>query len=77
MAAEIDSELNQWVEMLRSPDPRDRLVAVKTLQHLGDEAALEPLIMALEDERFTMPSVYPTFCPSSVPKMPNCAKQPS
>lgn len=49
MPANIDSELNQWLEMLRSPNESDRLVAVKTLQHLGDENALA-LITALKDE---------------------------
>jgi len=36
MIAENDSELNQWLEMLRSPELSDRLVAVKKLQYLGD-----------------------------------------
>ena len=33
----IDPEVVEWVEMLRSPDLNDRLVAAKSLQHLGDE----------------------------------------
>ncbi|EDX84427.1 PBS lyase HEAT-like repeat domain protein [Synechococcus sp. PCC 7335] len=48
--ADIDPEVVQWVEMLRSPDLNDRLVAAKSLQHLGDEDAIESLVLALEDE---------------------------
>lgn len=50
MYADSDPELNQWVEMLRSPELEERLVAAKNLQILGDEAATEPLILALQDE---------------------------
>ncbi|MGB3291758.1 MAG: HEAT repeat domain-containing protein [Phormidesmis sp.] len=46
----IDPEVVQWVEMLRSPDLNDRLVAAKALQHLGDEDAIDTLIIALKDE---------------------------
>ena len=46
----IDPEVVEWVEMLRSPDLNDRLVAAKSLQHLGDEDAIEGLIGALDDE---------------------------
>ena len=50
MIAENDSELNQWLEMLRSPELSDRLVAVKNLQYLGDEEATNALLLALSDE---------------------------
>ena len=50
MNAETDSELNQWLEMLRSPDLSDRLVAVKNLQYLGDEEATNALLIALSDD---------------------------
>ena len=43
----MDSELQQWLEMLRSPNVDDRLVAVKTLQHMGDEEILAPLLEAV------------------------------
>lgn len=46
---EIDSEVVQWVEMLRSEDLNDRLVAAKALQHLGDEDAIDDLVKALDD----------------------------
>ncbi|MDJ0708588.1 MAG: HEAT repeat domain-containing protein [Leptolyngbyaceae cyanobacterium MO_188.B28] len=48
--SDIDPEVVQWVEMLRSPDLSDRLVAAKALQHLGDEDAIEGLIAVLNDE---------------------------
>jgi hypothetical protein len=35
MYVDTDDELNQWVELLRSPNLDERLVAVKSLQHLG------------------------------------------
>src|SRR6476469_5977250 len=50
MHIDTNDELHEWVEMLRSPDLNERLVAVKTLQHLGDEQAVYPLILALQDE---------------------------
>ncbi|AKG21434.1 HEAT repeat domain-containing protein [Calothrix sp. 336/3] len=50
MSINTDSELNQWLEMLRSSDVNERLVAVKTLQHLGEEEAVDALMIALEDE---------------------------
>ncbi len=46
----LDPEVVQWVEMLKSPDLSDRLVAAKTLQHLGDEDTIESLITALKDD---------------------------
>lgn len=48
--SELDPEVVQWVDMLRSPDLNDRLVAAKTLQHLGDEDTIDSLIAALKDE---------------------------
>lgn len=52
----MDAELEQWLELLQSPDVNDRLVAVKTLQHLGDEDALEPLLEALKDDSLLVQS---------------------
>ena len=46
----LDPEIVQWAEMLQSPDLNDRLVAAKTLQHLGDEDTIEILVAALKDE---------------------------
>ncbi|MEA5466798.1 HEAT repeat domain-containing protein [Leptothoe sp. PORK10 BA2] len=48
--SELDPEVVQWVEMLQSPDLNDRLVAAKTLQHLGNEDTIESLIVALNDD---------------------------
>ncbi|MEM8501668.1 MAG: HEAT repeat domain-containing protein [Cyanobacteria bacterium P01_D01_bin.1] len=48
--ADLDPDVVQWVEMLRSPDLNDRLVAAKTLQHLGDEDTIDSLIAALKDD---------------------------
>jgi hypothetical protein len=36
----FDPEVQQWVEMLGSEDVNDRLVAVKSLQHIGEEEAI-------------------------------------
>ena len=47
---ELDPEVVQWVELLRSEDLNDRLVAAKALQHLGEEDAIDSLIVALTDE---------------------------
>ncbi|ESA38140.1 heat repeat-containing protein [Leptolyngbya sp. Heron Island J] len=47
---DLDPEVVQWVEMLRSQDLNDRLVAAKSLQHLGDEDAIDALIQSLNDE---------------------------
>ncbi|MFO0213083.1 MAG: HEAT repeat domain-containing protein, partial [Pseudanabaena sp.] len=46
----MDSEMDQWLEMLRSPNVEDRLVAVKSLQHIGDEEIFTPLLEAVKDE---------------------------
>ena len=47
---DLDPEVVQWVEMLQSSDLNDRLVAAKTLQHLGDEDTIDSLITALKDD---------------------------
>ncbi|MFN7657989.1 MAG: HEAT repeat domain-containing protein, partial [Dolichospermum sp.] len=57
MFTDTNSELNQWLEMLRSPDVSDRLVAVKSLQHLGEDAAVDALIIALEDESIAVQKI--------------------
>jgi HEAT repeat protein len=57
MIAENDSELNQWLEMLRSPELSDRLVAVKNLQYLGDEEATNALLLALSDESIAVQKI--------------------
>ena len=46
----IDLEVIQWVDMLKSEDLNDRLVAAKALQHMGDEDTIDALIGALDDE---------------------------
>ncbi|PSN17027.1 PBS lyase [filamentous cyanobacterium CCP5] len=57
---DMDPEVAQWVEMLRSPSLEERLVAAKSLQHLGDEDAIEPLIGALNDENPTVQTIAVT-----------------
>ncbi|MFN7377583.1 MAG: HEAT repeat domain-containing protein, partial [Pseudanabaena sp.] len=72
-----DSELQEWIELLQSDDLSDRLVAIKSLQHLGDEAALDVVVLALNDEspavqkiaiatlwEFANPKVIPKLIPS-------------
>lgn len=49
-SVELDPEVVQWVEMLKSDDLNDRLVAAKALQHLGDEDTIEALINVLDDD---------------------------
>ncbi|MEH2026813.1 hypothetical protein [Nostoc sp.] len=39
----MNDDLKHWLEMLRSPDVNDRIVAVKTLQHLGDDETIDAL----------------------------------
>ncbi len=46
----LDPEVAQWVDMLRSQDLSDRLVAAKALQHMGDEDTINALIDVLDDE---------------------------
>lgn len=50
MFTDTDSELNQWLEMLRSVNEGDRLVAVKSLQHLGEDAAVDGSISSLLEQ---------------------------
>ena len=70
-------ELQEWIELLQSDDLSDRLVAIKSLQHLGDEAALDVVVIALNDEspavqkiaiatlwEFANPKVIPNLIPS-------------
>ncbi|MBX2864726.1 MAG: HEAT repeat domain-containing protein [Leptolyngbyaceae cyanobacterium MAG.088] len=47
---DLDPEVVQLVEMLQSQDLNDRLVAAKSLQHLGDEDTIDALILCLNDE---------------------------
>jgi HEAT repeat protein len=49
MSIALNDELTPWIELLRSPTVSDRLVALKTLQHLADDAAIAPVITALQD----------------------------
>lgn len=53
----MNNDLKDWLEMLRSPDVNDRLVAVKTLQHLGDEETIDALIIALKDENIAVQKI--------------------
>ncbi|MEM6449953.1 MAG: HEAT repeat domain-containing protein [Cyanobacteria bacterium P01_D01_bin.105] len=57
---DIDPEVVEWVEMLRSEDLNDRLVAAKALQHLGDENAIDALIGVLDDESPTLQEIAVT-----------------
>lgn len=77
MPTNTNSELNQWIELLHSSDESDRLVAVKTLQHLGDEDALEPLITALKDEsiavqKLAVIALWELANPAAVPALIPC-----
>lgn len=49
-ATNLDPEVVQWVNMLRSQDLNDRLVAAKALQHMGDEDTIDALIDVLDDD---------------------------
>ncbi|MGB7085025.1 MAG: HEAT repeat domain-containing protein [Phormidesmis sp.] len=74
---EIDPEVVQWVELLRSPDLNDRLVAAKALQHLGDEDAIEALTTALSDDSPTVQEIAITALwemanPVVIPPLLNC-----
>jgi|GEM_PF-5033630 len=44
----MNLDLSECLAMLKSEEVGERLVAVKTLQHLGEEEALDPLILALQ-----------------------------
>jgi HEAT repeat protein len=57
MYNDTHNNANYWLEMLRSPEVDDRLVAVKALQHLGDEEAIDSLILALKDENFNIQKI--------------------
>ncbi|MGA0198208.1 MAG: HEAT repeat domain-containing protein, partial [Prochlorotrichaceae cyanobacterium] len=60
MPVDIDPEVAQWVEMLKSPSVDDRLVAVKSLQHLGEDTAIDALIEALKDDNSMVQSIAVT-----------------
>ncbi|MEL6321965.1 MAG: HEAT repeat domain-containing protein [Cyanobacteria bacterium J06626_14] len=73
----IDPEVMQWVEMLRSPDLNDRLVAAKALQHLGDEDAIDGLIDALDDEspkvqEIAVMALWEMANPKAIPALLTC-----
>ncbi|MBE7383919.1 MAG: HEAT repeat domain-containing protein [Leptolyngbya sp. SIO1E4] len=79
--ADLDPDVAQWVEMLRSPQLEERLVAVKTLQHLGDEDTLEPLMAALNDENPTVQEIAITTLwefanPIAIPPLIDCLSSP-
>jgi HEAT repeat protein len=74
---ELDPELQPWVELLRSPHVNDRLVAVKTLQHLGDEGAIDFLLEALQDEnpavqKLAVTALWEFANPVAVPALIPC-----
>jgi HEAT repeat protein len=82
MSVEIDAELNQWLEMLHAPNADDRLVAIKMLQHLGDEAALDGVIAALQDEnvavqKLAVTTVWEFANPKAVPALVECLTSPN
>ncbi len=77
----MDSELAQWVEMLQSPNVDDRLVAVKTLQLIGDEEILAPLLIALQDEsplvqKLAVTTLWELANPAAVPALIECLASP-
>ncbi|MEB3359011.1 MAG: HEAT repeat domain-containing protein [Synechococcales bacterium] len=79
--ADMDAEVAQWVEMLRSPTLEERLVAVKTLQHLGDEDAIEALIAALKDEhpmvqKIAVTTLWEFANPVAIPPLIECLSSP-
>lgn len=78
----MDSELQQWLEMLRSPNVDDRLVAVKTLQHIGDEEILAPLLEAVKDEsplvqKLAVTTLWELANPAAVPALLECLASPA
>jgi HEAT repeat protein len=79
---DMDPEVAQWVEMLRSPQLDDRLVAAKTLQHLGDEDAIEPLIGVLYDEEnptvqeIAITTLWEFANPVAIPPLIECLSSP-
>ncbi|MFL0647960.1 MULTISPECIES: HEAT repeat domain-containing protein [Cylindrospermopsis] len=67
-------ELEEWIELLQSPDLSDRLVAIKTLQHLGDEQVIDVILAALNDEsaavqKIAIASVWELANPKVVPHL--------
>lgn len=75
--AAIDPEVAQWVELLRSPDLNDRLVAAKSLQHLGDEDAIDSLITALKDDsplvqEIAVTALWEIANPVAIPALLSC-----
>lgn len=74
---ELDPEVVQWVEMLGSEELNDRLVAAKALQHLGDEDAIDALIVCLDDDSARVQEIAVTALwemanPVAVPPLLNC-----
>lgn len=75
--SQIDPEVMQWVEVLKSDDLNDRLVAAKSLQHLGDEDAIESLIAALKDEspmvqQIAVTALWEMANPVAIPALLEC-----
>lgn len=71
------SELDEWLEMLRSPNLDERLVAIKNLQILGDENSLEGLLEALKDEneivqKLAVTAIWELANPLAVPALMEC-----
>jgi len=56
----MDNDLKEWLDLLQSDLVSDRLVSVKNLQLLGEEEALEPLILVLKDESVLVQKVAVT-----------------
>lgn len=74
---DLDPEVVQWVEMLRSQDLNDRLVAAKALQHLGDEDTIDALTQCLNDEsakvqEIAITALWEMANPVVVPALLNC-----
>ncbi|MCE2974939.1 MAG: HEAT repeat domain-containing protein, partial [Pseudanabaena sp. CoA8_M7] len=77
----MDSEMDQWLEMLRSPNVEDRLVAVKSLQHIGDEEIFTPLLEAVKDEnplvqKLAVTTLWELANPAAVPVLVDCLSSP-
>lgn len=77
----MDSEMDQWLEMLRSPNVDDRLVAVKSLQHIGDEEIFAPLLEAVKDEsplvqKLAVTTLWELANPAAVPALVECLASP-
>ena len=81
MYDDINDELKPWVEMLQSEAVEDRLVAVKTLQHIGDEDAIAPLIDALSDDdtnvqKIAITAIWELTNPIAVKPLMACLRSP-